>query len=266
MSVDIQLLKQLREITFAPLKDCKEALIESNGDLEQAQELLRKKGISKAWSKADRETKEWLVKLVEKDWWIAGLKILCETDFVAKSDTFQEIFSKFLDKLLNLKKEVMSKEELDESVLSEMDNELHELVGKLWENMKIWEVIITNKNAYMYNHPGNKVASVVFYEGNNPEVAKEVALQVTAMNPTYVSYDQVPEEYRNKLAEEYREELLKSGKPEAMINQILDWKLKKTLADQVLLEQEYIRDWAKKVREVLPSDFKVVNFIRISVF
>lgn len=266
MSVDIQLLKQLREITFAPIKDCKEALIEANGDLEQAQELLRKKGITKAWTKADRETKEGLVKLVEKDWWIVALKILCETDFVAKSDTFQEIFSKFLDKLLWIKKEVMSKEELDESILNDMNNELHELVGKLWENMKIGEIIITNQNAYMYNHPGNKVASLVFYEWNNPDVAKEIALQVTAMNPTYVSYDDVSVDYRNKLAEEYREELMKSGKPEAMINQILEWKLRKTLADQVLLEQEYIRDWAKKVREILPSDFKVTNFIRISVF
>lgn len=266
MSVDIQLLKQLREITFAPLKDCKEALIEANGDLEQAQELLRKKGITKAWTKADRETKEWLVKLVEKDWWIAGLKILCETDFVAKSDTFQDIFSKFLERLLGIKKEVMSKEGLDEDILNDMNDELHELVGKLWENMKIGEVIVTNQNAYMYNHPWNKVASLVFYEWNHPDIAKEIALQVTAMNPTYVSYDSVSEDYRNKLAEEYREELMKSGKPEAMINQILEWKLKKTLADQVLLEQEYIRDWAKKVREILPNDFKVTNFIRISVF
>lgn len=266
MSVDIQLLKQLREITFAPLKDCKEALIETNGDLEQAQEVLKKKGISKAWSKADRETKEWLVKLVEKDWWIAGIKILCETDFVAKSDTFQDIFNKFLDRLLGLKKETMSKEELDENILNEMNNELHELVWKLWENMKVGEVIVTNKNAYMYNHPWNKVASIVFYEWNNPDIAKELALQVTAMNPTYVSYDSIPEDYKNNLAIEYREELMKSWKPEQMINQILEWKLRKTLADQVLLEQEYIRDGWKKVREILPEGFKVTNFIRISVF
>ena len=266
MSVDIQLLKQLREITFAPIKDCKEALIETDGDLERAQEVLKKKGISKAWSKADRETKEWLVKLVEMDWWIVGIKILCETDFVAKSDAFQEVFNKFLNKLTVVKKEAMSKEELDEDILNEMNNELHELVGKLWENMKVGEVIITNKNAYIYNHPWNKVASIIFYEWNNPDIAKELALQVTAMNPVYVSYDTIPDNYKNSLIAEYREELIKSWKPEQMINQILEWKLRKTLADQTLLEQEYIRDSWKKVREILPEGFKVISFLRISVF
>lgn len=266
MSVDIQLLKQLREISFAPLKDCKEALIEANGDLDQAQELLRKKGISKAGSKADRETKEWLVKLVKKDWRIAGLKVLCETDFVAKSDSFIEKFDALLDKLLWVKKEILSKEAMDESILNEMNDELHEFVGKVWENMKIWEVIVTNQNAYLYNHPGNKVATIVFYEWGTEESAKEVALQVTAMNPTYVSFESVSKDYIDKLSEEYRLELVNSGKPEAMINQILEWKIRKTLADQVLLEQEYIRDWSKKVKEILPQDFKVINFIRISVF
>jgi elongation factor Ts len=85
---NIELLKQLREITFAPLKDCKEALTEAGDDLEKAQEILRKKGIAKAGNRAERETKEGIVKMEEKNGKIVGLKLLCETDFVAKNENF----------------------------------------------------------------------------------------------------------------------------------------------------------------------------------
>lgn len=85
---NIELLKQLREITFAPLKDCKEALAEAGDDLEKAQEILRKKGIAKAGNRAERETKEGIVKMEEKNGKIVGLKLLCETDFVAKNENF----------------------------------------------------------------------------------------------------------------------------------------------------------------------------------
>ncbi|MBU0626515.1 hypothetical protein KKG31_01255 [Patescibacteria group bacterium] len=98
--VDMNLLKQLREATFAPLKDCKEALEEANGDLDKAQDALREKGIMKAGKKLDRETNEGIVKVIQKDGRFAGIKLLCETDFVAKNEDFAKLTDTLLEKLL----------------------------------------------------------------------------------------------------------------------------------------------------------------------
>lgn len=107
---NIELLKQLRDITFAPLKDCKEALAEAGDDLEKAQELLKKKGIAKAWTRAERQTKEGIVKIQNIDGKIIGLKLLCETDFVAKNENFQALFASVLAKIAQSTKEVNSLE------------------------------------------------------------------------------------------------------------------------------------------------------------
>ncbi|MFA6255662.1 MAG: translation elongation factor Ts [Candidatus Absconditabacterales bacterium] len=262
---NIELLKQLREITFAPLKDCKEALAESGDDLEKAQELLKKKGIAKAGSRAERETKEGIVKVIEKDGKIVGLKLLCETDFVAKNENFQALFDSVLAKIAESNKEVNSLEDLDPTIGQAIDDEVKEFMGKTGENMKIAGVLVTKEKAFIYNHPGNKVASLIFFQGGNNEVAKELALQVTAMNPTYVSFDQIDANEIAKMKEEFVADLKAAGKPEAMIAQIVDGKINKSLADYVLLEQEYIRDGAKKVKEILPADMKVTKFIRIAI-
>ena len=126
-------------------------------------------------------------------------------------------------------------------------------------------MLVTKEKAFVYNHPGNKVATLIFFEGGNDDVAKELALQVTAMNPTYVSFEEVDQVEVAKMKEEFGAELKAAGKPEAMIEQIVDGKIKKSLADVVLLEQEYIRDGAKKIKELLPADMKVIKFVRMAI-
>ncbi len=200
---NIELLKQLRDITFAPLKDCKEALAEAGDDLEKAQEILRKKGIAKAGNRAERETKEGIVKITELNGKTVGLKLLCETDFVAKNENFQALFDSVLNKIAQGDKEITSLEHLEPAIAEEVENEVKEFMGKTGENMKIGGVLVTSKKAYIYNHPGNKVATLIFFEGGNDEATKEVALQVTAMNPTYVSFDQVDENEIARMREEF---------------------------------------------------------------
>ncbi len=263
---NIELLKQLREITFAPLKDCKEALLEAGDDLVKAQEILKKKGIAKAGNRTERETKEGIVKMVEKNGKIVGLKLLCETDFVAKNENFQALFDSVLDKIAESAKEVKSLEDLEPSIAETIDNEVKEFMGKTGENMNIGGVLVTTEKAFIYNHPWNRVATLIFFEGGNDEVAKELALQVTAMNPTYVGFDQVNADELAKMKEEFGAELKAAGKPEAMIAQIVDGKIHKALADVVLLEQEYIRDGAKKIKELLPADMKVKKFVRMAIW
>ena len=264
-SVDINLLKQLREITFAPLKDCREALIEANGDLDQAQELLRKKWILKAWTRWERETKEWIVKVIEKDWRHAGIKLLCETDFVAKNEDFIKLANDILKMLLPLKKEIKSIQDLDPSLLDKMNEMVSAFVGKIWENLKLADVILSKEKWFVYNHPWNKITTVIYYKWDNADIAKELALQVTAMNPQYLSFDSVPADSKEKLLEEFRKEMEWSNKPAAMIENIIQWKLKKNLAESVLTEQEYIRDASKKVKDIIPSDFVLKWFSRLSI-
>lgn len=262
---NIELLKQLREITFAPLKDCKEALAEAGDDLEKAQEILRKKGIAKAGTRAERETKEGIVKMIEINGKIVGLKLLCETDFVAKNENFQALFDSVIAKIATSQKEVRTKEDLEPELLQTIEDEVKEFMGKTGENMKIDTALVTSQKAFIYNHPGNKVASLIFFEWGNDEIAKEIALQVTAMNPTYVSFDQVDTQELDKMREEFGAELKAAGKPEAMVTQIVEGKIKKALAEYVLLEQEYIRDGAKKVKEILPADMQIHKFVRVAI-
>jgi len=265
MAVDITLIKKLRDTTFAPLGDCKQALDEANWDFDQAQDILRKKGILKAGKKAERETNEWVVKLLQKDWRLAGLKLFCETDFVAKNESFHELVDMLLEKIVSYKKEITSLETIDASFLEELNSIIATFVWKLAENLKIGEIMLNNKNAYIYNHPGNKVASIIYFEWTDTWVIKELALQVAAMNPTFCSFDEIPAEDKEKLLVEYRAEMAASGKPANIIEQIIEWKLKKTLWEQVLLEQEYIRDWSKKIREIVPNDISIKWFIRLAI-
>lgn len=259
------LLKKLRDATFAPLGDCKQALEESNGDFDQAQEILRKKGILKAGKKGDRETNEGIVKLMQNDGWLAGVKLLCETDFVAKNESFHELADILLEKVLAHKQEIMNLDSVDAGLLETLNTIVAEHVGKLAENIKLGDVILNNKVAYVYNHPGNRVASIIYYEGTDNGVAKELALQVAAMNPTYTSFDEIPSEDRDNLLNEYRKEMAESGKPANIVEQIIEGKIKKTLGENVLLEQEYIRDGSKKIKDIIPSEFALKGFIRLSI-
>ena len=260
---DMQALKQLRDATFAPLKDCKEALDEANGNIDEAQEILKKKGILKAGKKGDRETNEGIVKLVKKDGRVAGIKLLCETDFVAKNEIFIQLADTILDRLLANKQELAWGDEVP--TLEDVNTAIAEFVGKIGENVRFTAAIVTNKPAYVYNHPGNKVASIIYFEGGSEDTAKELALQVTAMCPTYLSFEDVPVDQREKLLAEFKEEMKDSWKPANIIDQIIEGKLKKSLADVVLMEQEYIRDGSKKIKEVIPSDFKCSGFLRMSI-
>jgi len=134
---------------------------------------------------------------------IVGLKLLCETDFVAKNENFQALFDSVLNKIAESDKEITALEYLDPALTEKVENEVKEFMGKTGENMKIGGTLVTHKKGFIYNHPGNKVATLIFFEGGNDEIAKELALQVTAMNPTYVSFDQVDQNEVAKMKEEF---------------------------------------------------------------
>jgi elongation factor Ts len=264
MKIDMNLIKELRDTTFAPLGDCKSALETAEGDLQKAIEVLKEKGIAKAGKKADRETNEGMIKVETRNGKTVGLKLLCETDFVVKNEHFQTLFQTILEKLFTVNENVESFEALSEALQAEITALITDFVGKIGENVKIGGVVVTTENVYGYNHPGNKVASLIYYSGTE-EIAKELALQVAAMNPTYLTFDEVPASEKEALKAKFTEELKAAGKPEAMIENIVKGKLDKAFAEDVLLEQEYIRDGAKKVKDLLTNGFTVVKFTRFAI-
>ncbi|MDR2190685.1 MAG: translation elongation factor Ts [Candidatus Peribacteria bacterium] len=264
MKIDMNLIKELRDTTFAPLGDCKSALEVAEGDLQKAIEVLKEKGIAKAGKKADRETNEGMVKIETKEGKTVGLKLLCETDFVVKNEHFQTLFQTIMDKLFTVQENVNSFEALAPELQTEINGLITDFVGKIGENVKVGAVLITTENVYGYNHPGNKVASVVYYTGSE-EIAKELALQVAAMNPTYLTFDEVSASEKETLKAKFTEELKAAGKPEAMIENIVKGKLDKAFAEEVLLEQEYIRDCAQKVKTLLTDGFTITKFVRFAI-
>lgn len=254
MSVDINLLKQLRDSTFAPLKDCREALIETNGDLAAATEFLKKKGAAQAAKKSDRETNEGAIKSRQVGNTVFAIKMACETDFVAKNDLFKDLTEALLEVISTHSGNISSLSELPADLAATCETLVQEFVGKIGENIKLADVFIhtAENNIYVYSHPGDKIVSIVCYKaiGDNAEnVAKQAALQIAAMNPDYLSVEAIPADQRNALNEQFTAEVAASGKPADIVEKIVAGKLDKAFSENVLLEQSAIWDDAKKVKD-----------------
>ncbi len=269
MSVDMELLKKLREITFAPLKDCKDALIESNWDLDTAIEWLKKKGALQAAKKADRETKEWAIKARVNGNTVIAVKMATETDFVVKSDFFAKLLEDLLDTISTSGQNIASINELPEEIKVKCDELIHDFVGKIGENTKLADVYLhtTDKNIFVYTHPGDKIVSILYYSsssGNAEHIAKQVALQIAAMNPEYLSLETIPTEAKEKLLAELTEEVKTSGKPADMIEKIVAGKFEKAFADSVLLEQPAIWDDSQKIKDASKA-IEISSFARMAI-
>jgi elongation factor Ts len=258
----IEQIKKLRELTFAPLKDCKEALEMTGGDLEWAQQYLRDQGVLKAAKKADRETFEGTVVVKSFGDKTVWLKLLCETDFVAKNENFLAL-ALLIATELSQSSDRQGYDNIDIGIQEKIQNHITDNALKIGENMQIAQVIVTSAPAYAYTHPGDKVAAIVFYDGD-VAVAKAVALQVAAMNPQYFVATDVPADLAATLTAEATAEMEGSDKPADIIEKIVAGKVSKQLSEYVLMEQESIVDSSKKVKEMLWST--VINgYVRLSV-
>lgn len=263
MKIDIHLVKELRDITFAPLGDCKKALEEADGDITKAQEILKEKWVLKAGKKSDRETHCGMVKFVHKNNTVIGVKVLCETDFVAKNDMFKKLVDEMLEKVSSLHGDfdLGTMETKDKEALEQF---IYEHVATIGENLQLGGVYKKEWKAYVYNHMGNTVASVVFYEGDDETAAKDAALQVAAMNPMYLSMEEIPASQIAEKTQEFTEELASSNKPADIISKIVAGKVQKHFQDDVLLEQLSIKDSTKKVQDLLRG-IKITSMMRVTI-
>ncbi len=269
MSISLDQIKELREVSGAGMSDCKKALEETSGDIKTAIDLLRKKGIAKAAKRSSREASEGVIKVKTNEAGSEGyiVEVNSETDFVARNEQFQEFAEKVLE-IIETKKpqndeDLLNKSAGEETVQANLEN----LGGVIGEKIgiKSFSIIESNGTVAAYSHMNGKIGVLVALdkEGEN-ELARDIAMQIAAANPKYLNPEEIPEEEVNKEKEIYKEQLIKEGKPENIIDKILVGKIKKYYEEVCLVEQEYIKDDKKKVKDIL-GDVKVEKFIRYSL-
>lgn len=267
MNISVELVKQLRDMTLASLKDCKECLVEAWGDITKAQELLKKKWIASAGKKWDRETKEGKVAYKVQNNTIAILKLWCETDFVAKNELFDQLMEDVLT--LAIDHQTNSFETLPESVVWSINERIAQTIGTLWENMKVvWLLVkpLPSSKVYVYTHAWSKLIAAVYYDiiWSEAEVGvKKAALQIAAMDPTYLSIESIPTAMLDTMKAEFEQEVRATGKPDAVIPNIVAWKLNKKYSEIVLLEQGYVGDESQKIKDIIANQATLIWFDRV---
>ena len=190
------------------------------------------------------------------------MKLACETDFVAKNDTFRALADQIITKL-GVLDTLSGYADADQSLKDNLEQILKDNFVTIGENMQILEAFVQSGTTYVYTHPGDKVAAAVFYTGS-ADTAKAVALQVAAMNPIYLFVDDIPAADVEKYTAEFTAEVADSGKPADIVEKIIAGKLQKIWGEIVLMEQISIIDDSKRVRELL-GDTVVERYIRLAI-
>jgi len=267
-------IKKLRKKTGAGVLDCKKALSETDGNLEEAVDYLREKGISEAAKKSDRVAAEGLVNVLINDERDKGLvvEINSETDFVAKNENFQDLVT-------NMSKHIMEsdKSEVD-SLLEEKwyDNKdkdvstvLKEAIANIGENINLrrFEKYSTDGFLHGYVHMNGKIGVLVDFAGEaseeNIKKANNIAMHIAASAPEYISSDEISDEVIEKEKKIYKEQMLNQGKPEHIIDNIVEGKMNKYYTQICLVNQEYVKDTDITVGELLEeADLEVNSFER----
>ena len=254
------------------MMDCKKALEESNGDFDKAIEILRKKGQKVAANRADRESSEGVVLAKVNADNTSGviISLNCETDFVAKNDDYIQLAQKMVDHALNFSdKESFLDSDFDGMKVSE---KLLEQTGVIGEKIEIGSFeYISADFVGSYIHAGNKIASIVGLSANiegSDLAAKDVSMQVAAMNPIALDENGVDSVVIEKEIEIAKDQLRSEGKPESMLDNIAKGKLKRFFKDNTLVNQDFIKDSKQSVKNYVSSyqqDLSVVEFKRVAL-
>ena len=282
MAVTAQMVKELREATGAGMMDCKKALTEADGNMERAVDILREKGLSKAAKKADRVAAEGLVTIkTNADNTVSAIvEVNSETDFVAKNQDFKDFVADVAEMVLE--GDVADVEALLASNHKEgkpLKDVLNDRVATIGEKLDVrrFERIATNGKVAGYIHGGGKIGVVVELatDSNDERVltlGKDIAMQVAAMNPKYISRDDVDPEYIAHETEVLTQQALNEGKPANIVEKMVVGRLNKELKEVCLVDQVFVKDseltiskLIAKVAKEVASDISVANMVRYEV-
>jgi elongation factor Ts len=273
MAISAADVSKLRKTTGAGMMDCKNALNEADGDFDKAIDIIRKKGQAIANKRADRDATEGVVlSNVSADGKKGALLVLnCETDFVAKNESFIALAESILN--LGLNSDAKSADDLKELQLNgvAVKEVIIEQIGVIGEKLEIpYFEVVNAETVVAYIHPGNKLATLVGLNqaGVAVQIGRDVAMQVAAMNPVSVDRDSVPQEVIDKELEIAKEVTRQEGKPEDMVEKIAMGRLSKFFKESTLLDQVFVKDGKISIREHLQNTDKaltVTEFKRYSL-
>ena len=268
-------VKELRDKTGAGMMDCKKALTETDGDLAKAIDWLREKGISKAAKKADRVAAEGLTRAVVNGNRAVVFEVNSETDFVAKNEQFLELLSVLSDVLVN-----SSVKNLEEALALEVNGKTVEalvvdVTATIGEKITLRRVEVLEKTDAevfgSYVHMGGKISVIAKLSAtDDADVAKDMAMQVASMNPSYISRNHMPADFieheRKIQTEIIKNDEALASKPEGVLKGILEGRLSKSLQDSSLVDQLFFKDQDKKVADVVKAaKTEVLAFVRYAV-
>lgn len=266
-----QNVKELRDKTGAGMMDCKKALEASNGDMENAITWLREKGISKAQKKAERIAAEGISEAIAIDNVASIVEVNCETDFVARNEEFKSLVHNIAKSLLNSNAKTM--EEANSVTLddgSTISDAVVSFTAKIGEKISFRRFdIVTKENNQefgIYSHMGGKITALTVLDGNNSDVAKDVAMHVAAMKPLYLDSTSVDSDALSKEREIYKEQAINEGKPEDIAEKMVEGRIKKYYKEVCLVEQPFIKDSGVSVGAYAKNNgMNVVSMIRYEV-
>ncbi|MGB4248735.1 MAG: translation elongation factor Ts [Pseudohongiellaceae bacterium] len=263
------MVKELRERTGLGMMDCKKALVEADGDMEKAIDDLRKASGLKAAKKAGRIAAEGIVltKVSEDGNFGVIVEVNSETDFVARDANFLNFANVVLEKAFSSKQS-----DVAALMAGELENAREALVQKIGENINVRRVqVVEFKNINdgivdAYVHSNNRIAVLVALKGGDDSLAKDIAMHVAAVNPLVVRSEDVPKELLAKESEIYSAQARESGKPEEIIEKMIQGRLRKYVAEVSLLDQPFVKDGEITVAALLKkAGADVVSFIRYEV-
>ena len=269
MAITAAMVKELREKTSAGMMDCKKALVETNGDMSAAIDWLRERGIAKAAKKSDRVAAEGLCSVAIEGNTAFIFELNSETDFVAKNEQFLTLLDK-LGKILVANKPATVEEALAIEVEgTTVDGMLIEATSTIGEKITLRRLTVVEKadNEFFgsYLHMGGRIAALTVVEGKE-EVAKDAAMHAAAINPQYLTVEQVPAEVVAKEREILTQEALNEGKPANIVEKMVEGRIRKFLADVCMLEQPFVKDGDVTVAKFAANNGSTIkSFIRLEV-
>lgn len=272
MAITAQMVKELREKTGAGMMDCKKALQETEGDMEKAIDFLREKGIAKAAKKGDRIAAEGLSSIKVEGNEAIILEVNSETDFVAKNEGFQLLVKELADHLL-ANKPASVEDALGQTMENgeTVETHINTAISKIGEKLTLRRFEIktkTDSDAFgAYLHMGGRIGVLTVLEGTTDEdAAKDVAMHIAALNPKYVSRDEVSQEEVERERQVLTGQALNEGKPENIVAKMVEGRLSKYFEDVCVNDQAFVKNQDQKVGKFVESKGgKIREFIRFEV-
>jgi len=266
MAISAKLVKELRERTGSGMMECKKALVETDGDIEAAVELMRKAGQAKADKKASRVAAEGTIVIEQNGNNAVMLEVNSETDFVAKGDDFMNFCHEVAKNILETKPADV------EALLAANDGAIETqrrtLIAKIGENINIRRFSLFDmagdSHLGAYSHNG-RIGVLVDMKGGNPELSKDVAMHIAASKPVCINADQVPTDVINKEKEIFTAQAKESGKPDNIIEKMITGRINKFLKEITLLGQPFVKDPDQTIEKLLKANsaevIKFENFV-----